>query len=42
MFPPVVCWVNETKKAADLLETDGLFETAYDEISCYLGMITSS
>jgi len=24
MFPPVVCWVNETEKAADLLETDGL------------------
>jgi len=32
MLPPFVCWIDETKKAADLHETDGLVETAYDLI----------
>jgi len=28
VLPPSVCWVDGTKKAADLKETDGLVETA--------------
>ena len=32
MLPPFVSWVDGTKKAADLLKTDGLIETAYDVI----------
>ena len=32
MLPPVVCWVDGHKKAADLKETDGLVEIAYDLI----------
>jgi hypothetical protein len=32
VIPPFVCWVDGTKKAADLLKTDGRVETAYDVI----------
>jgi hypothetical protein len=32
VLPPFACWVDGTKKAADLKKTDGLVETAFDEI----------
>jgi len=36
VIPPFACWVDGTKKAADLKKTDGLVETAFNGILALL------